>query len=171
MEINTMTFSVLIKQPWFQALLGILIFTSLIIGVYFYGKSHGRSQAGTEFDKRQETLLKQSQAAIQKADQYKAIADSNELYAEQLRKVAAAASDKARENETRITGIYNIEQKEIKDKYEVDKNYIASDLSLCDRCRDLCERSNKLTTYGPEFASAKCDASVDCASACSTGNP
>lgn len=166
-----MTFSTLIKQPWFQILIGIVVVIALILGIFYYGKSKGRAETSTAFQTQQATLLKKAQDALATADKYKALAESDEAYADKLKTVADQQSAAAATHEAQITQVYTQEQQELKTKYANDTTLIHSDMSNCDRCRDLCQRSNALTAYGPEFASAKCDTNTDCADSCNTGDP
>lgn len=161
-----MTLAALIRQPWFQALLGILIFIGIIVGVYYYGKSSGRAQQQTEFDLRQSEFLKKAQESIIKANEWKDKAENAEIYAEKLKAEIGRDRQTALANESKISDAYEIQQKEIQRKYEQATDLISSDLSACERCLDLCRRSNQLTAYGPEFADAKCDAAAQCRFAC-----
>ena len=162
---------IIFKQRWFQILVGIVLILGLLSGIYFWGKSAGRSSAETKFDQRQADLLKKSQEAEIRANMWKAKADSSEFYASKLKDELALNRKNAALNQKIYEEAYLEEKKEIDKKYEDDKSFIASDLTVCQRCRDLCERSNQLTAYGPEFASAQCDAASQCADACAADNP
>lgn len=159
------------SERWFQILIGFLLVVGLLFGIYFWGKSNGRSSAQSKFDKRQEELLKKSQEADSRADMWKAKADSSEFYASKLSEEIALNRKNASLNQKIYEEAYLEEKKEIDKKYEDAKSFIASDLTVCERCRDLCQRSNQLTAYGPEFADAKCDAASQCADACGTDHP
>lgn len=165
-----MNFAYLIKQPWFQILVGIVLVLALLAGVYYYGKAAGRAVAASEFNTRQADLLKKSQDALALADAAARKAEESEAYAAQLKSIIAGDRKTAAQNEARSTAVYDQSLKEINDTYAQNKNAIAS-MSDCDRCRDLCERTNKLASYGPEFSSYHCDPSADCQFACNTGNP
>lgn len=165
-----MTFKVLIKQPWFQILVGLFVVLGLVLGIYYYGKSKGRGEASTAFQQRQADLLKKSQDAVTAADVSAKKALESEIYAEQLKKVIAGDRKTATDKEAQVTEVYQKSIEEINAKYEKDKNSIAS-MSDCDRCRDLCERTNQLAKYGPEFASYHCDPATECSATCSASNP
>lgn len=167
-----MTFSMLIKQPWFQILVGVVLVIILGISIYYWGKSNGRSAAATEFDNRQSELLKKSQDAVARADQAAARALNAETYAEKLKEQIGKDRQTALRNEERISEVYRQEEEAISQKYDQKKNEILSDdVSACDRCHDLCRSTNALAAYGPEFANYKCDAATDCALACTTRDP
>jgi hypothetical protein len=166
MEVKT-----LVKQPWFWILIGIVLLIGLIFGVYFYGKSQGRGQRATEFDKTQAELLKKAQEAMVRADEWKDKAENNEAYAESLKQQIGKDRETAVRNERGITEAYLREQQEINQKYEDAKKVINSELNDCDRCTDLCRRSNELyARYGEDFASAKCDPAQQCQLACNPGH-
>ncbi len=156
------------KQPWFQAIAGLSLLLLVGFSVYLIGVSKGKAQAGVEFSKRQAELLEKSQAAMAEAEKSKQLADASVAYAEQLKVLATQSGDRARATEARISKIYEEEQREIKGKYEKDINEIRGNMSDCARCRDLCQRSNALTAYGPEFRAAACNADTACAAICNT---
>lgn len=164
-----MTFSVLIKQPWFQILAAVVVVILIGTGIYFYGKSAGRAEARTEFDVQQESLLKKSQEAELRADKWQAQGEAAVLYAERLKAELADDRKVATATEKRIEEDYLDRQQEIEAKYEQNKTALAS-MSSCDLCRDLCRRSNALVALGPEFAGAACDESKQCAGACADPN-
>ena len=158
---------ILLSQRWFQVVLAIVLIIGVLVGVYFWGKSNGRTAAATEFDKRQAELLKKSQEADARADMWKAKAESSEFYASKLSEDLLKDRKTAALNQKIYEQAYNEEQQEITKKYEADKNYINSDLPACVRCNDLCRRAEELAKYGPEFANAKCNPS-SCADACAS---
>lgn len=158
------------KQPWFQVLIAVILLTVVGFSVYYIGVTKGRAQAGVDFNQRQADLLLKSQIAVAEANKQKQIADSAVAYAGQLKVLAEQSTEKARATEDRITKIYEEEQNDLKKNYQKELDEIRAPKSTCAQCRDLCRRSNALTAYGPEFASAQCDATVQCADVCA-GNP
>lgn len=166
-----MTFSNLIKQPWFQALVALALLVLVLVGAYYYGKSAGRGDKATEFDKRQAELLKKSQDSLALADAAARRAEESEFYAAKLKEIIASDRKNAAETEARVTAVYQNSIKEINEKYETDKTSILGDMPACDRCRDLCRRANELAAYGPEFASYKCNPATECAAACDSRDP
>lgn len=156
------------KQSWYLVGGAVILAALLGISIYLIGVSRGKAQAGVDFNKRQADLLLKSQLAVAEADKQKQIADAATAYATQLQTLAQQSTDKARATEARITKIYEEEQKQIRGAYEKDIDSINSGMSDCARCRDLCQRSNALTAYGPEFKSAACNADTACAAICST---
>lgn len=161
-----MTFAGLIKQPWFQGLMSLIILIAVIVSVYYLGKASGRGARETEFDRTQQALIKTAEDAVLKADTWKNKAEAAELYAERLRLEIGKDRATALKNEEKISQVYRQQNEEITKNYESAKNYATSDLSECDRCRDLCTRSNRLSTYGPEFAGTSCDPIIQCRFAC-----
>lgn len=157
------------KQPWFQAAAALVVILLGGITIYLVGVSRGKAQAGVDFNKRQAELLLKAQVAVAEADKQKKAADAAVTYAAQLQILAQQSTDKARATEARITKVYEEEQKQIRGAYEKDIDSINSDMSDCARCRDLCQRSNALTAYGPEFRAAACNADTACRDVCSTG--
>lgn len=148
-------------------IIGIVIGILVIVGIWEFASFYARKAEATKFDKKQTELLKKSQESDALADKYKAQSDSNEFYAKKLEDEIKLDRKNASLNQKIYEEAYKNEKQEIDNKYETDKSFIASDLTVCQRCRDLCERSSKLTNYGPEFASAACNADTECADACS----
>jgi pyruvate/2-oxoglutarate dehydrogenase complex dihydrolipoamide acyltransferase (E2) component len=162
-----MTLPNAVKQPWFWVLAGIGAVILLVVVVYFYGKASGRGERATEFDNRQAELLKKSQEADARADKAEAMAEANEVLAEKLKGELLSDRRNAEANAKRIEEEHSRVMAGINKNYEDATNYINSDLTNCERCRDLCARANALAErYGPEFAMARCDGSVKCAEAC-----
>ncbi len=160
-----MTFSYLIKQPWFQGLLAFIVAVSLGIGIYYWGKSAGRAANQTEFDLRQEKLLKQSQDAIALAEKYKSQADIDRALADKLRDERVALTKDAQQHQNKIVAEQQQKMEELNQNYEQTKNSINADASACDRCRDLCERTNRFADANPELAITRCN-TADCAATC-----
>lgn len=160
-----------LKQPWAWILIGVIALLLLITVVYFYGKSAGRAAASTAFDQKQAALLKQSQDALSLADASQKKAIESEAYAAELKKAITLDRATAAQKEQAASDVYKKSTQEINTKYEQDKNSINADVSACDRCSDLCRRTNALAQYGPEFASYHCDPATDCAASCTTGSP
>lgn len=154
-----------IKQPWVQVLIAIVVLVALGFGIYFWGKSAGRRASQTEFDERQTELLKKSQEADARAEKFRAEAEAAELYAGQLKEELVGDRKVAAATEQRIEAEHLERQREINDKYEKDKTFIASDLTNCVRCNDLCERANRIAALGPEFERYRCNAD-SCTAAC-----
>lgn len=157
-----------LKQPWFWILAGVV---AIVIGgvvLYYVGKSAGRAEHRTEFDKKQEELVKKAQESELRAQRAQVLAEESEKAAADLKEGIRKDRGHAAEVEQRVEADHASKVQEINQWYEEDKKFINSDLSTCDRCRDLCGRSNWLAdTYGKDFASARCDVNVSCADACS----
>lgn len=161
----------LYKQPWFQIAAALVVILLGAVTIYLVGVSRGKAQAGVDFNKRQAGLMLKAQVAVAEADKQKKVADAAVSYAGQLQVLAQQSTDKAQATEARITKIYEEEQKQIRGAYEKDIDSINSGMSDCARCRDLCQRSNALTGYGPEFRAAACDSNTACAALCNTDTP
>ena len=108
------------KQPWFQAVVVILVVITGGFSFYLLGVSRGKAQAGVDFNKRQADLLLKSQLAVAEADKQNQTADAAIAYAAQLQTLAQQSSNKAQATEARITKIYEEEQKQIRGAYEKD---------------------------------------------------
>lgn len=160
-----MNWKLLIKQPWFQAVAAIVIILILGTAIYFWGKSNGRAETRTEFDVRQEKLLKQAQDATALAEKYKGQADIDKALADKLRDERVALTKDAQQNQQKIIAEQQTKTEELNQTYEKDKNFIDSNLDACDRCRDLCERTNRFADANPELGIAHCNA-ADCESSC-----
>lgn len=156
----------LIKQPWFQILAGAVFVIALGAGIYFYGKSAGRAESRTEFDVKQESLMKKSQEAEIRADKWKATGEAALEYVNRINAELADDRKVAAATEKRIEEDYLDRQQEIEKTYENNKSAVAGPMSACDRCRDLCIRANRTASLSPELAGLRCDGSVQCRDAC-----
>src|SRR5690606_24483146 len=121
------TFSVLIKQPWFQILAGVIVVIAILVGIYYAGKRAGRAAQATEFDQAQAELLKKSQEAMVAANEWKDRAENAEMYADKLKVEIGRDRATALANEERISKIYDDQTKEITQNYDAAKKVINSD--------------------------------------------
>lgn len=162
-----MTFRNLIKQPWFQVLAGGIILISIILGFYYYAKSQGRKEEKEARAKVVTESLKTAQDALVKAETAKKEAEALEELNGKLKEISLDSKVKHEQREAQLSAVNQQEREEIQNEYQKNKDTINRDMSDCDRCRDICSRSNALAAaYGPDFAEFACDANTQCSLAC-----
>lgn len=155
-----------LKQPWVQALIAIAVLLLIVVGAYYYGKSAGRAATSKEFEMRQAELLRKSQEALLLADKHSKRADELEVYALKLKDTIELDRKSAEKKELQLTNTYDSSMSELQRRYEDEKSSILnSNVSDCDRCRDVCRRAEELAKYGAEFASLACTPE-SCGDAC-----
>lgn len=125
----------------------------------------GNRLAAARYNKREAARMKQVQAALAAADAATKRAETKEAQAELLRqqneakagKVTAAAEQLAKETKDN--------EEKISADYAADLARINSDLTPCDRCRDVCSKLDAAARANPAFGQYRCDAdacSEDC---------
>jgi hypothetical protein len=147
---------------WKVAVFAVML--SLSLGLGSCGVQLGESRANARAKAERAENLKKAQAALAAMDAANRRAEAKEAQAALLEQQIAAKSKDAAAAQAKLEQESKTNEAQNQQAFENDKAYINSDLSACDRCRDVCAR---LARSGSGYACGP----DDCAEACAAGNP
>lgn len=118
-----------------------------------------------KYNRREAARMKQVQASLAAAEAAEKRAEAKEAQAELLRQQTEAKASKTTAADASLQQETANREKQISETYESDLRRINSDLSVCERCSDTCERLRKAAQANPDFGQYQC-APDSCAEAC-----
>lgn len=128
------------KTPW---VIGIAI--GLAILLVGYGSDRNRARLDRKaYEQREKARDKKLQEALARAEAFNKSADAKEQKADQMGAVNERKAKDAEAEKAQIEAEEKRRQDEINAQFERDKAYINSNLSDCERVRDICARVARL---------------------------
>jgi ribosomal protein L14E/L6E/L27E len=143
------------------ALLAALVTGGGVIGDRLRAAKYNRSEAAR---------MKQVQASLAAAEAAEKRAEAKEAQAELLKQQNEAKATKTTAADASIERETKDREQQISKTYEEDLRRINSDLTVCDRCRDVCSKLDDAARANPDFGQYRCDADA-CSEDCPAGNP
>lgn len=130
-----------------------------VSGMVAYRVSYSR------YNKREAARMKQVQEALAAADAANRRAEAKEAQAELLKQQMDAKAKVTTADRVKLEQESERNEEKIKSAYEHDQAFINSDLSDCERCRDVCSRLDAVAVSNPALAKYACAADA-CAEQC-----
>jgi K+-sensing histidine kinase KdpD len=115
------------------------------------------------YNRKEAARMKQVQDALALAEAANRRAEAKEAQAELLKEQNEAKAKTTTADKARLES-----EAQIRNAYQHDQDAINSDMSSCDRCRDICSRLDALAVSNPALAKYKCAAN-SCDDECAAG--
>jgi uncharacterized protein HemX len=160
---------------WFKTLSGknkalvvvaLIIILAVVSGV---AASIGYRVRYAAYQKREAVRMKQVQDALAAADAKTKLAEAKEAKAALLEQQIAAKVKITEADQTKLEEESKRRDEQIQNALQHDNDAINSDMSNCERCRDICTRTATVAKSNPNLAQYQCGAN-DCADYCQAGN-
>jgi uncharacterized protein HemX len=150
--------------------LAVLVAAIALAAVLFTGGGviGDRIQAA-KYNRREAARMKQVQASLAAAEAAEKRAEAKEAQAELLRQQNEAKASKTTAADASLQQETANREKQISETYESDLRRINSDLSVCERCRDVCSKLDAAARANPAFGQYRCDADA-CSEDCPAGD-
>lgn len=142
---------------------------ALLAALFTGGGVIGDRIAQARYNRREAARMKQVQAALAAADAAEKRAEAKEAQAELLRQQNEAKASKNTAADAELQKETASRDEQISATYESDLRRINSDLSTCERCRDVCTRLDAAARANPAFGQYRCDADA-CSEDCPAGD-
>lgn len=146
----------------------LLIFlATFIVGVILVGAVGmiGYRISYSRYTKREAARMKQVQEVLAAADAATRRAEAKEAQAELLKQQMDAKATVTTADRVKLEQESERNEEKIKTSYEHDQTFINSDMSDCERCRDVCSRLDAVAVSNPALAKYRC-AADSCAEQC-----
>lgn len=146
----------------------IIVVVLILVGVLILATFVGVGSVSVwkwNYNRKEAANQKLIQEALANAEAKDKSADAKEAKVEQIGQIneKRAGDTAARVNQINQETEKNVQA--IEDAYKRDSAYINSDISSCDRCRDICSRVERLSLSNPDLGKYRCGPDT-CASEC-----
>lgn len=132
---------------------GLVVIVTLLS---FAAGAIGHRIAYNRYTKKEAARMKQVQDALAAAEKSTRSAEAKEAKAEVLAEQNAAKAKTTSADKQALETEIAKREADIQNAYQHDQDYINSNLTECDRCRDICSRVAALARTNPNLAQYQC---------------
>lgn len=160
---------------WFKSLTGknkalvVVALTVILAVVSGVASSIGYRISYARYNKREAARMKLVQDSLAAAEAKTRSAEAKEAKAELLEQQIAAKAKLTTEDKTKLETESRKRDEQIQNAFQHDTDAINSDMSDCQRCRDICSRVESLIVSNPNLAKYSCQPDA-CSEECDAAN-